>query len=84
MDRDLVKSIAVHLGVWAVLGLAFGIVCDRLGVSFPVYLCLWLGGAGAYLYFQAKDEQKKEQERLTALWQQAYKTGAEEALKQKS
>ena len=84
MDRDLVKSIAVHLVVWTVLGFAFGIVCYQAGISFPVYLCLWLGGVGVYGYFQAKDEQKKEQERLTALWQQAYKAGAEEALKQKS
>jgi hypothetical protein len=70
VDYELLKYIVR----WGAIGVAVGfggvIVFDRLGFSWPVGMGILFVGWCAYMYTQAKAEQKAEQERITAVWQE--------------
>jgi uncharacterized protein HemX len=95
VDYELVKFIARWTVIGNVVGIGGAIILTQMGLTLPAALVVLAVGWGAFWYMKAKAEQKEQEEAVaaaqeeakkatTAMWQEAYKAGFEEALKQKA
>ncbi len=84
MDYEMLKKVVLWTSIGAAVGIGGTIFLMQMGISYPVVVVLMVAGVSACSYMEIKANHKKEQEALTAVWQQAYKAGFDEALKQKA
>lgn len=83
LDFDLIKYLVKCLLIGAAGGYIVPMAADKIGVSEPLAIGVAVIAWIAYVYSKVKTEQKEEVERINTALQEAYKAGAEAALKQK-